>query len=66
LRTWRTKRATADGVPAYIIAHDTVLEDLCKRQPITAQQLLGIKGFGPSKAEKYAEDILAIIAAHAD
>jgi ATP-dependent exoDNAse (exonuclease V) alpha subunit len=66
LRSWRTKRATADGVPAYIVAHDSVLEDLSRRKPITSQQLLGIKGFGPNKAEKYATDILAIILPYAD
>lgn len=66
LRSWRTRRATADGVPAYIVAHDTVLEDLARRKPVTAQQLLGIKGFGPNKAEKYAEEVLATIARYSD
>lgn len=61
LRSWRTKRATRDGVPAYIVAHDSVLEELACRKPSSAQELLGIKGFGPAKVDKYATDLIDVI-----
>lgn len=64
LRDWRRDRAQADSVPAYIIAHDAVLEEVATKRPATTQALLGIKGFGPSKAEKYGIDVVAIVAAH--
>lgn len=64
LKDWRRARAQADSVPAYIVAHDAVLEELAAKQPKNTQALLGIKGFGPNKAEKYGQDVVAIIAAH--
>ncbi|MEJ0073789.1 MAG: AAA family ATPase [Candidatus Saccharibacteria bacterium] len=63
LKAWRYHRAVADKLPAYMIAHDTVLEDLSRRKPQTAQALLGVKGFGQTKVDKYGPDILEILAA---
>lgn len=64
LKTWRVKRAEADHVPAYIIAHNTMLEALSARPPESLQALRGIKGMGPSKIEKYGEDILSVVSAY--
>lgn len=63
LKTWRYKRAVADKVPAYFVAHDTMLEELSRRKPQTAQALLGIKGFGQNKLDKYGAEVLEIITA---
>lgn len=63
LKTWRYKRAVADKLPAYMIAHDTVLEELARRRPATTQALLGVKGFGQAKVDKYGTDLLEIILA---
>jgi ATP-dependent DNA helicase PIF1 len=63
LKAWRYKRAVADKVPAYFVAHDTVLEELSRRKPQTKQALLGVKGFGQSKLDKYGTDVLEIITA---
>jgi ATP-dependent DNA helicase RecQ len=65
LKDWRMRRATADNVPAYIIAHKTVLEALASRPPQTVQALRGVKGFGPKKIESYGQEIIDVIAAHA-
>jgi ATP-dependent DNA helicase PIF1 len=65
LKSWRYKRSVSDKLPAYMIAHDTVLEDLARRKPQTAQALLGVKGFGQAKADKYGADILEILSANA-
>lgn len=61
LKAWRLKRAGTDHVPAYIIAHDSVLEALAAKPPASQQALLGIKGFGPAKADKYGAELLEII-----
>lgn len=58
---WRLDRSQADNVPAYIVAHNTVLEALATRKPQTESQLLGISGFGPAKLAKYGPEILKII-----
>ena len=64
LKAWRQKRATADHVPAYIVAHNTVLEALAASPPQSEYQLIRLKGFGPKKVDTYGPDIMAVITAH--
>jgi hypothetical protein len=64
LKTWRRQRAETDGMPAYIVAHDSTLELLAAVAPLTSAGLRGVKGFGPKKVETYGPDILAVIARH--
>jgi len=64
LKDWRIKRARAEQLPAYIIAHDTTLSAVAAAPPASLQQLLGIAGFGPKKVEAYGPDIIAIIQSH--
>ncbi len=60
LKMWRTRRALADGVPPYMVAHDAVLESLAQRPPVSRQQLLAVTGIGPRKLELYGEELLAM------
>lgn len=62
LKAWRLARARSDSVPAYVIAHDSVLELVAAKLPASANQLLSTKGFGTAKVDKYGTDILRIIA----
>jgi len=62
LKAWRRERALADKVPAYIIAHDSVLEEVARVVPRSTRRLSAIKGFGPAKLEKYGPAILGITA----
>ncbi len=64
LKDWRLQRADADSVPAYIIAHNSVLEEVAAKPPQNLQAFRGIKGMGPAKIEKYGQDILDVINAH--
>lgn len=61
LRQWRLDRARSDGVAPYMIAHDLTLHELATRRPQSTQALLGVKGMGQSKVEKYGSDILKIL-----
>ncbi len=63
LKAWRMRRASADKVSAFIIAHNSLLEELSRRKPQTAQALLGVKGFGQNKLDKYGSELLAILQA---
>ncbi len=65
LKQWRIDRAREDKVSAFIIAHNTLLEELARRKPQTAQALLGVKGFGQNKLDKYGPELLEIILAKA-
>jgi DNA helicase-2/ATP-dependent DNA helicase PcrA len=61
LRRWRRERAQADAVPAYVVAHDTMLSEIADARPRTLPALRRVRGMGPAKLEKYGEEILAII-----
>lgn len=60
LKDWRSERARSDKVPAYIVAHDSLLEQLAVRKPQSEGQLLAINGMGPAKLAKYGPEILQI------
>jgi ATP-dependent DNA helicase RecQ len=62
LRHWRRERSRDDGVPAYVVLHDSTLQELAAVQPRTHDELAGIKGFGPVKLERYGDDLLAVMA----
>lgn len=63
LKMWRMRRALSDKVPAYIVAHDALLETLALRLPRTKQQLLAMPGIGAKKLDLYGEELLAILSA---
>jgi ATP-dependent DNA helicase RecQ len=57
LREWRRATAKEQGVPAFVVMHDTSLEELCRKQPRSLKQLLGVSGFGEYKTEMYGQKI---------
>jgi ATP-dependent DNA helicase RecQ len=58
LREWRRAMSKEKGVPAYIVLHDSSLEEICRRQPKVFAELLQIPGIGERKAETYGQPIL--------
>jgi len=62
LRTLRLELAREQGVPPYIIFHDSTLLDLVKRRPRTLEELSRIPGVGQSKLARYGEAFLLAIA----
>jgi ATP-dependent DNA helicase PIF1 len=63
LKAWRLSRAKKDNTSTFIVAHNSMLEELARRKPQTSQALLGVKGFGQGKLDKYGTEILAILTA---
>jgi DNA helicase-2/ATP-dependent DNA helicase PcrA len=64
LREWRLTAARSDGVPAYVVAPDSLLLDIAGQRPTTLPALRRMKGMGPSRLARYGEEILEITAAH--
>jgi ATP-dependent DNA helicase RecQ len=58
LREWRRAMAKEKSVPAYIVLHDSSLEEICRRKPKFYAELLEIAGIGERKAEIYGQPIL--------
>jgi ATP-dependent DNA helicase RecQ len=61
LREWRRNIAQRNGVPAFMILHDTSLEDLCRKNPSNLRELLRVSGIGERKAEIYGAEIFAAL-----
>jgi ATP-dependent DNA helicase UvrD/PcrA len=61
LKAWRRTRADADGVPAYVIFHDATLAQIAERKPRDRTGLAAIGGVGPTKLERYADEVLSIV-----
>jgi DNA helicase-2/ATP-dependent DNA helicase PcrA len=62
LRTWRVERAGQEKVPAYVVFTDLTLQAIAEVKPVDQTALLRINGIGRSKLEKYADDVLAVVA----
>ncbi|HEX5247863.1 MAG TPA: ATP-dependent DNA helicase UvrD2 [Gaiellaceae bacterium] len=61
LRAWRLERAREDGVPPYVVFHDTVLHAIADAQPASLGELSQIAGVGPAKLERYGDAVLALL-----
>jgi ATP-dependent DNA helicase RecQ len=59
MREWRRGVAARQGVPAFVVMHDSSLEELCRKRPGSLAELLRVSGFGERKAEMYGREIFA-------
>ena len=66
LREWRRTTAKEQSTPAFVVLHDTTLEEICVRRPSTIAELLNITGIGERKAELYGKGILAALGRYRD
>jgi len=64
LRALRTELARAQGVPPYVIFHDTTLLEMAALKPRDRSAFAGLSGVGERKLEKYADAFLEVIRRH--
>ena len=62
LKAWRLDRARQDDVPAYVVFHNSTLEEIAGRRPRSLAELASVPGVGPAKLERYGEEVLAALA----
>ena len=62
LRTWRTARARTDAVAPFIIFHDTTIEAIAALRPRSIAELRRVPGVGPTKLDRYGEEIIGVVA----
>ena len=62
LKKWRRDAAQAQSVPAYVILHDSTLEELCRLRPRSLAELLEVSGIGERKAQRYGPRLLELLA----
>jgi ATP-dependent DNA helicase RecQ len=65
LRACRAELAKGQGVPPYVIFHDSTLMEMAELRPETIEQFSKISGVGIKKQEKYADDFLQILKEYA-
>ena len=64
LRARRLALARAQGVPPYVIFHDSTLAEMAQARPRELGQMAGITGVGAAKLERYGVEFLGVIAEH--
>ncbi|HEY1678842.1 MAG TPA: RecQ family ATP-dependent DNA helicase [Candidatus Sulfotelmatobacter sp.] len=62
LREWRRTTAKEQGLPAFVVLHDSTLEEICRVQPKFYAELLQISGIGERKATAFGQQILDALA----
>jgi ATP-dependent DNA helicase RecQ len=58
LREWRRTIAKRQSVPAYVVMHDSALDDLCRKLPRSLAEIRQVFGFGERRTEMYGPQIL--------
>jgi ATP-dependent DNA helicase RecQ len=66
LRALRRRIAEREGLPAYVIFHDSTLREMTQVRPTSDDGLLEIGGVGERKLEKYGAEFLALLAQWVD
>ncbi len=62
LKAWRLERARKDEVPAYVVFHDKTLEEIARSHPKQLWELGKVAGVGPTKLERYGDEVLGALA----
>ncbi|HEY6466662.1 MAG TPA: RecQ family ATP-dependent DNA helicase [Candidatus Acidoferrales bacterium] len=61
LREWRREEASRQGVPAFVILHDSTLHNICAMRPDSLELLHRVPGMGERKVARYGERIIEIL-----
>jgi ATP-dependent DNA helicase RecQ len=62
LREWRRNTAREKMIAAFVVLHDTTLDELCVKWPRNLTDLRRISGMGEKKCDMYGEEILGLFA----
>jgi ATP-dependent DNA helicase RecQ len=61
LRAWRGDQARSQQVPAYVVLHNSHLEEIARRKPQSVHELGSIKGVGLRRATRYGDELIALV-----
>ncbi len=63
LRGWRAATAKEQGVPAYVIFHDSTLREVATTAPSSLAELGKVSGIGETKLARYGQQVLDALGA---
>jgi len=61
LKQWRSDEARRQGMPPYVVFHDSTLVALAAAQPRDREDLRRVRGIGPAKLAAYGEALLRLL-----
>jgi ATP-dependent DNA helicase RecQ len=61
LKAKRIELAREQGVPPYVIFHDSTLLDMLKHRPTTLDEMSQVSGVGQAKLARYGEEFLNVL-----
>ena len=61
LKAKRTELSREQGVPPYVIFHDSTLLEILKQRPQTLDEMGRISGIGQAKLAKYGDAFLQVV-----
>lgn len=61
LKNYRESKSKEDNIKPHFIYNDKMIEDIIELNPDNKKKLIQIVGFGPTKIDKYGEDIINIL-----
>ncbi len=62
LKEWRRNEAGTQGVPAYVILHNSSLTEIARTRPTDVDALAMIGGIGAMKLERYGTAVIMLVA----
>jgi len=62
LREWRRPRPESKDIAAFMVMHDTTLDELARRKPASLVDIRRVPGFGEKKTERYGQSVLEALA----
>ena len=60
------RKSKQKGVPVYVVAHNSMLQQIAQRGINSRDELLQIERFGQKRVDKYGDAILAVLASDQD
>ena len=64
LRALRKRLADENGLPPYVVFHDSTLREMAERMPLDLDQFAALPGVGQAKLARYGEQFIAAIREH--
>jgi ATP-dependent DNA helicase RecQ len=64
LKAMRTELAREQGVPPYVIFHDSTLQEILQKMPTNLEELRQISGVGQAKLDRYGRHFIQVVRSH--
>jgi ATP-dependent DNA helicase RecQ len=64
LRALRKRLADQNGLPPYVIFHDSTLREMAEHMPLNLDQFAALAGVGQAKLDRYGEQFIAAVREH--